>query len=140
MNAAPRLLLPWLLLLLPALFAAWLRYGLIEPPAAAQQCAAALAPAWCGLRQIAVRGFLSDGYGIAALAATALALSWRRPASAWLAAALGLVAVLLYCYQAGALALLIGALLLLRNRPRGAPTALPGDQHGSGQQQVQAEP
>lgn len=104
---------PWLLLTLVGLGAAWLRHGLVEPPAMAHLCAAAPASALCVLRQAVVSGFLHEVYGTAALVAAALAL-WRRSRSlAWLAAALGLLALQLYNYEPGAVALLIGCLRLV---------------------------
>ena len=108
--------LPWLLLLLlvVAVAAAWLRYGLIEPSTMAQQCGGGHGPWWCHWRQWLVLGFLNDVYGIAALAATALALLRKRAWLAWLAAALGVIALQLYCFESGALALLAGCLRLLR--------------------------
>ena len=108
-----RTLAPWLLLVLVGLLAAWLRYGLIEPPAMAQVCTAAQAPAWCALRQALVLGFLHDVYGVVAILAAVLALLRRSSALAWLAAALGAVALQLYNYEPGALALLVGCLRLV---------------------------
>lgn len=131
--------LAWAGLVLVASLAAALRYGMVEPPTAAHLCAAAAPPAWCGLRELVVRGFISNAFGYAALAATALALAWRHRASAWIAAACGFFALVLYCFQAGALALLIGCLLLLRTRPAGRMAA-PGGEDGRGQQQVQQQP
>ena len=128
---------PWLALLLVALLAAWLRYGVIEPAAMAQQCGSGHAPWWCRWRQWLVLGFLHDVYGIAALGATALALLWKRIGPAWLAAALGVIALQLYCFESGALALLLGCLRLLRLQ---ATRALPVDQHRHGQQQVHSQP
>ncbi len=128
---------PWLALLLVALLAAWLRYGLVEPAAMAQQCGDGHAPWWCRWRQWLVLGFLNDVYGIAALAATALALLWKRTGLAWLAAALGVVALQLYCFESGALALLFGCLRLLRLQ---AARAAPVEQYRHGQQQVQSQP
>jgi hypothetical protein len=128
--------LPWLLLLAVAMAAAWLRYGLIESSVIGQRCSAIDAPAWCRWRQLLVLGFLHDVYGIAALAAAALVL-WRpRLWLAWLAAALGMFALELYCVEAGALALLIGSLRLLRLQSCLAPL----DQHRHGQQQVHSQP
>jgi hypothetical protein len=128
--------LPWLLLLAVALGAAWLRYGLIESSAIGQRCSAADVPAWCHGRQLLVLGFLHNVYGFAALAAAALALWRQRIGLAWLAAALGMLALELYGVEAGALALLIGSLRLLRLQARAAPL----DQHRHGQQQVQSQP
>lgn len=109
-----RTLVPWLLVALAGAGAAWLRYGLIEPPAMAELCTAAQAPAWCALRQALVDGFLHDAYGIAAVAAAALSLLRRSRTLAWLAAALGAFALQFYNYEPGALALLVGCLRLVR--------------------------
>jgi hypothetical protein len=110
-----KLSLPWVLLALAAALAIAVRYAFIEPPAFAHLCeGGSNDPSWCGLRQAIVLGFISYGYGYAALATAALALLWKQPFVAWLSAALGFFALLLYCYEAGALALLIGSLRLLR--------------------------
>jgi hypothetical protein len=109
-----RLALPWLLVIVAGLLAAWLRYGLVQPPEFAHRCGAGTGPAWCPLRLLAVKGFLSYAYGWAALAAAALALCWKRRFAAWLAAALGAFALVMYCPDAGAPALLVGCLRLLR--------------------------
>lgn len=116
MNARRWLIraLPWLLVIVAGLLAAWLRYGLVQPPALAHRCSAGDGPAWCPLRTLAVKAFLSYAYGYVALAAAALALCWKHAFAAWLAAALGLFALVMYCPDAGALALLIGSLRLLR--------------------------
>jgi hypothetical protein len=135
-----RIALPWLLLALIGAGAVVLRYGLIENSAIGQLCGAADSPWWCTVRQWLVLGFLHDIYGIAALLAAAAALLRRSAWLAWLAAALGAFALELYCFEAGALALLIGCLRLLRRQvslPRHAP---PAQQHRRGQQQVQPQP
>jgi hypothetical protein len=129
-------LLPWLALLADGLATAWLRYGLIQPSHVAALCGDAGSPAWCTWRQWQGLGFLHDVYGVLALVAAALALFSRRPAVAWLAAALGLFALGLYCYQAGALAFLVGCLRLLRLQ---AGTS-PGAQYRPGQGEVQGQP
>ena len=128
-----RLSLPWLALLAVALLSAWLRYGFVEPPEIAHQCDGGAGPGWCVFHRFVVATFNSYGFGYAALVAAALALAWRRASSAWLAAALGFVALLLYCADAGALALTIGALRLLREQA-------PGEDDGDGQGQVEAQP
>ena len=117
-----RPLAPWLLLVLVGLGAAWLRYGLIEPPALAQVCAATPAPAWCALRQTLVLGFLYEVYGFAAVGVATMALLRRSRALAWLAAALGAFALQFYNYEPGALALLVGCLRLVH-------LTAPGTQH-----------
>ncbi len=132
-GAAWRTATPWLGLLLVGVIATWLRYGLIESPPVAHLCSGVASPWWCAWRHALVLGFLHNVYGIAALVAAASALLWPRIATAWLAAALGLFALELYCYQSGALALLIGCLRLLRVATPRPPAA----QHRPGQGKVQ---
>ena len=57
--------------------------------------------------------------------------------AAWLAAATGLFALILYCFVPGALALLIGSLRLVRLQ---STTAAPLDPYRGGKRQVQAQP
>ncbi len=134
-----RLAWPWLLLLLVAAGTAWLRYGLIEASAIGQQCAGGQGPWWCTGRQWLVLGFLHDVYGIAALIATAAALGSRRTWLAWLATALGVFALQLYCVETGALALLIGCLRLSRLQAANVGRT-PGEQNRQRQQHVQTQP
>lgn len=137
MNRTLRLVLPWLTVALVAVAAAALRYGVIEPPAVGNLCTADGGPAWCAWRQWAVLGFLSYGYGYAALTAAFVALVARHPLAAWLAAALGVAALVLYCVEAGAFALLVGALRLLRAQADSLP---PGKQHRQREGEVQPQP
>lgn len=129
---------PWLLLLLMGLFVAWLRYGIVESSAIGQLCSSGQRPTWCAGRQWLVLGFLNYYFGYLALAASVLALYLRRSWAAWLAAATGLLALQLYCVEAGALALLVGSLRLLRLQMDARTPPLM--QHGHGQQQIQAQP
>ena len=137
--SAPRLrwwpmLLAWSGLFAVGALAALLRYQLVEPPALGERCAAAgTIDGWCTLRGWVVAGFLTNAFGYAALAAAALALLRQRAWTTWLAAALGAFALELYCYQSGALALLIGVVLLVRGAP-------PRQQHGKAEQHIQAQP
>jgi hypothetical protein len=114
LTALARTALPWLLVVVAGALAAWLRFGLVQPAVLAHLCSTGHGPAWCPLRTLAVQAFLIYAYGYVALAAAALALAWKRPFSAWLAAALGAFALVMYCPDAGALALLVGSLRLLR--------------------------
>jgi hypothetical protein len=128
------MLLAWSGLLAVGALAALLRYQLVEPPALGERCAAAGTIAgWCTLRGWVVAGFLGNTFGDAALTAAAFALLRQRAWTAWLAAALGAFALELYCYQSGALALLVGAVLLVRGAPR-------RQQHGETGQHIQAQP
>jgi hypothetical protein len=132
-----RLALPWLVLLVFWLAAAWLRYDFIGSSAIAQICDAGQPPAWCGVRRVLVLGFLYYIYGIAALVAAVFALFGKRVWLAWLAAALGALALVLFCFEAGALALLIGCLRLLRLQQA---TRAPVEQHRQRDRQVQTQP
>lgn len=133
-------LLPWFLLAVVGLAASWLRYGFIEPAALAHMCDAGNAhiPASCGFRHAVVIGFNTYGFGIAALVVTAIALVSKNRLIAWLAAALGLFAVIIYCYYAGALALLVGCLRFLRLQVNRVST--PVDPYRHGDRNIQTEP
>ncbi|NUR21265.1 hypothetical protein [Frateuria sp.] len=137
MNRTLRLTLPWLTIALVALAAATLRYGVIEPATVAHLCGADGGPRWCAWRQWAVLGFLGYGYGYAALTAAFIALVARHPLAAWLATALGVAALVLYCFEAGAFALLVGALRLLRAQ---VDSLHPGEQHQQRGGDVQPQP
>lgn len=137
MKSALRIALPWLFIVLAGLAAALVRYMFIEPANLAHLCDESGGPAWCGIRQAIVVAFYSYGLGYAALAATVLALVWKHPVPACLAGMLGFIALVMYCYEAGALALLIGSLRLIRLR---ANCLIPADENGQGHRQVQAQP
>lgn len=110
----------WLALAAIGLAAAWIRYAWIEQAEIGQACLAGSAAWHCSVRAVAIAGFQSYALGYAALAATLLAVCVPRPVTAWLAAACGLPALVLYCVEPGALALLVGVLRLarLQYRPR----------------------
>jgi len=135
-----RMARPWLLPLAVGFAAAGLRYGLIEPSTMEQLCSGTHSPIWCRWRQLLVLGFLHDVYGGLALAAAAWALVGKRPWTACLATALGAFALELYCFQAGALALLIGCLRLLRWQTQALPRQPPAGQHRQRDQHVQSQP
>jgi len=135
-----RMARPWLLLLAVGFAAAGLRYGLIEPSTMERLCSSTHSPIWCRWRQLLVLGFLHDVYGGLALAAAAWALVGKQPWTACLAAALGAFALELYCFQAGALALLIGCLRLLRWQTQALPRLPPTGQHRQREQSVQSQP
>lgn len=137
MTSPFRVSLPWLLILVAGIAAALVRYLFIEPANLAHLCDEGNGPAWCSLRQAIVFAFYTYGLGYAALAATALALAWKHPATACLAAALGFIALVMYCYEAGALALLIGSLRLIRLQSSGQ---VPADQHRHGDRHIQQQP
>jgi hypothetical protein len=135
-NRYLRMALPWLAIVAAGVVAAVLRYGFIEPADIAHACEAPGGPGWCPVRMSVVRGFLTYGYGYIAMAGVALALFYPRRWTATLSAALGLFALEMYCYEAGALALLIGCLRLVRLQAAAAP----GAQYGDGDQHIHASP
>jgi hypothetical protein len=114
MKPVLRAALPWVVIVVSALAAALLRYGFIEPADAAHACDGDGGPWWCGTRNLIVQGFLTYAYGYAAVLMALVALFWRSTVAAVMAACLGVLALQLYCYEGGALALLIGALRLVR--------------------------
>lgn len=144
MKRTLTLVLPWLLLIALGAVPLMLRYGLVESPEVGRLCETGKTLA-CGIRHATVMGFITGNigglrigvYGWVALAATVLAL-WRTSTfTAWLAAATGLVAVVLYCFEPGALALLVGCLRLVRVQTGGAA---PRDQRGAPEQEIRAQP
>lgn len=132
------IVLPWLLIVVVGMLAAWLRYGFIEPPTFGHACEDGNAPSWCWARQAVVIGFNTYGYGIAAIVVTVLAMIGKKPWLAALAAALGMFALTLYCYYAGAVALLVGCLRLLRLQANRMPAPRHPDRHGN--RKVQPQP
>lgn len=124
MLSRSRAALPWAVILAVAGLATVLRYAFIEPQRFAYVCEGGHGPWWCGVRTLIVQGFLSYGYGYAAVIAAFVALFLRSTVTAVVATALGAVALQLYCYEGGALALLIGSLRLVRVQyDRGRPVA-----------------
>ena len=98
---------------LAATLAVWARRDLVESHAMAQACLAGQGGAVCGVRAALVQAFNSGLLGALVLAAALLALLCRRAWTAALCLTLGATGLVLYSFQAGALALLLGALLLL---------------------------
>ncbi|QWT19945.1 hypothetical protein KPL74_19625 [Bacillus sp. NP157] len=114
MKPSVRAILPWAVIIAAAAAAALLRFQFIEPQHMQHACEGGVAPWWCGTRELVVQGFLSYGYGYAAIVAALVAIVWRSAAVATLAACIGMFALQLYCYEGGALALLVGLLRLVR--------------------------
>jgi hypothetical protein len=149
MNRVLRQSLPWLTLIVIGACAYALRYGLVESPDVAHLCETG-SSLTCDMRHAIVMGFvlaplkLSASYsyqmgiyGWVALLAAVLALFWKKPATAWFSAAAGMVAVVLYCFAPGALALLVGCLRLVRLQSSGAT---PFDHHRTGAGEIHSQP
>ncbi len=114
--------LPWLAAAFLCLFAILTRQYLIQPPEVAHRCElatlafTAVGPWWCNVRTAAIMTYAWGGLLDAAFALSIATLVWRR---AWLAAAtlaVGLVAIVWYTYEPGAVAITIGALVLARRQ------------------------
>lgn len=90
------------------------RYLLIQPPQIAHRCDAGGGPWWCGVRLAIILAATGWGLGYASLAATVAALWFRRAAVGALALSCGTAAIVLYCYVPGAIAMVAGALVLVR--------------------------
>ena len=110
--------LPWLVALAAGLIAAWLRYRLVEPAALAQACAAGAGGVRCALRAATVVAFHSHGLTMVCGALAAMALIARERRIAALTLAAGAAGLVLYSFEAGAAAVLAGALVLARPVPR----------------------
>jgi hypothetical protein len=97
--------------------AAYMRYQLVEPASVGLACDAGATTALCTIRRAFVLTFVWNGFGTAALIATAIALV--RPSVFMVAVALaaGLLGVVLYNTQLSALALALLPLVLARPAP-----------------------
>lgn len=119
--------------------AVWVRFGLIENGAVANACFALHggAPS-CIARAAAISASQRGWLTLAAVLTLALALFWKHPLTAWFAVAAGGVALALYSDEAGAAALLVGVLRLVRAQldARGGPR----QQHRRSEQQVAEHP
>lgn len=103
----------WVALAVVIALFAWLRLAWIQEAVVTQRCLAGAGTLVCDIRTCAVAA--SNGaVTIAALTLGALALCWRHPLVAWLTAASGGIAMVLYHAEPGAAALLIGVLRLAR--------------------------
>lgn len=91
-----------------------LRHGLIEPETIAHSCGSPGAPLWCAPRAVVIAAFATNGIAIGSVVAGVLAIVTRRSSLAVLAACLGVAGLVLYSYEAGAVALLAGLLVLAR--------------------------
>ncbi|WP_109123618.1 hypothetical protein [Dyella sp. C11] len=144
MKRALSLTLPWLSLILIGAAVCVLRYGLVESADVAHACDTAKSMA-CDVRHTVVLGFILAPifgyqmgiYGWVALAAAALALFRKHPFTAWLSAATGVVALVLYCFAPGAFALLVGCLRLVRVQ---SMRTTPLDHHRAGGREAHAQP
>ncbi len=115
------------------------RFSLIEPATLTHQCDALTAAsngifaalqqtlqlgAWrCALRTATVITFAWFGLGYGAAICALLALITRNAVLSCAAAALGVAALTLYCYEPGAVALVLGVTLLAHAQARSSEAA-----------------
>ncbi len=108
-------LLPWAVAIVACALAVLARTFFIQPAALAHACEARMAW-WCVLRLWIIYTYAWHTIGQVAVLLVIAALFVRH---VWLAAAalaVGLCALVLYCYEPGAFAALSGALILLRRQ------------------------
>ena len=119
--------LPWIVAALFCGVAVALRQFLIQPPDIAHVCDAptltliTTGPWWCSVRSAVIMTYAWGGLFYACLGLSLAVLAWRRR---WLAVATlvtGLVAIVWYTYEPGAVAITIGALVLARRQQQAAP-------------------
>lgn len=123
---------PWFLAAIVCVLAIVTRQFLIQPPDIAHRCDAptlsliTAGPWWCSVRSAAIMTYAWGGLTYASLGLSLASLLWRRTWFATITLAVGLVAIVWYTYESGAVAITIGALVLARclDRPATA-TALP---------------
>lgn len=133
-----RSLLLWACVPAGMALALWLRLGWIESADVAHRCLAGLDSAGCVARRLAIVAFSSGGLRTAAAAGAVLAVLWKHPFSAWLAALAGGLALVLYSPETGAAALLVGSLLGVRRAARSRTQ--PRGQDRRGEQDVAQQP
>ena len=129
-------LLPWTIAVSIGLLCALARYGLIQPVELAQQCDALSAPWWCTVRLWIIYSYAWYGLGYAAFVLALVATVWRNTWSAAAALACGFAALILYCYEPGAFAVVVGVVMLARSHSAGNPQP-PWGQNTRAKQQSQ---
>ena len=111
---------PWIAAALLCLVAILLRQFLIQPPEIAHRCdaptltLATTGPWWCSVRSAVIMTYAWGGLLHASFGLSIATLVWRRTWIAWATLAVGLVAIVWYSYEPGAVAITIGALVLAR--------------------------
>jgi len=117
---------PWIGAALVCVAAILTRQFLIQPPEIAHQCDAptlslvSTGPWWCSIRSAVIMTYAWGGLQFAALGLSLAALAWRRTWLAVTTLAVGLVAIVWYTYEPGAVAITIGALVLARRQSAGS--------------------
>ena len=119
-----RLWTPWIAAATVCVLAICARQFLIQPPEVAQRCEATTlslltaGPWWCSLRAAVIMTYAWSGLFYTAFALSIAALVLRRAWIAFATLAVGLVAIVWYTYEPGALAITVGTLVLARAQTR----------------------
>ena len=119
-----RLPAPWIAAALLCVLAILARQFLIQPPEIGHACdtgtltLATTGPWWCSARAAIIMTYAWGGLSMAAFFLAAAALILRREVTGALALATGSIAIVWYSYEAGALAIVVGALVLARSQAR----------------------
>jgi hypothetical protein len=92
------------------------RFELVEPATLAHLCESAAAPWWCAPRAAVIAAFASGALAAVSVGAGVAATVTRSARWALGAACLGAAGLVLFSYQAGAVALLLGLLVLARRQ------------------------
>lgn len=113
---------PWIGAALLCALAIATRQFLIQPPEIAHRCDAATltlattGPWWCSVRSAVIMTYAWGGLTYAALGLSLASLAHRRTWLATATLAVGLIAIVWYTYEPGAVAITIGALILARSQ------------------------
>lgn len=116
--------LPWIAAAIVCAVAILAREFLIQPPEIAHRCEALTlalitpGPWWCGVRAAIIMTYAWGGLFFAAIGLSLAALWIRRAAVGFVTLAVGLVAIVWYSYEPGALAIIVGTLVLARAQSR----------------------
>lgn len=112
--------LPWLSAAIVCALAIVARLFLIQPPEIAHRCDTTTltlitpGPWWCSARAAIIMTYAWGGLVYAAIALSFAALWIRRAWTGFVTLAIGLVAIVWYSYEAGAIAITVGTLVLAR--------------------------
>ena len=112
--------IPWLFAAVVCALAILARQYLIQPPEIAHRCDTTTlslitpGPWWCGVRAAIIMSYAWGGLFYAAIALSLAALWLRRAWVGFVTLAVGLVAIVWYSYEPGAVAITVGTLVLAR--------------------------
>ena len=112
--------LPWLAAAIVCALAIVARQFLIQPPEIAHRCDTTTltlitpGPWWCSVRAAIIMSYAWGGLFYAAIALSLAALWTRRTWAGFVTLAIGLMAIVWYSYEAGAIAITVGTLVLAR--------------------------